>query len=345
MKVIGYDPGFGNSKAALIENGEVKTAHLPSIVGVGSTNIGLLEGFISGSRRRTLPDETSFDGVTYLVGQNVAKYAQPVERMDFQRLSGGPELRALFYTTMHHLLEEEANSDVRVMVGLPVEIMQDRKLALATRRALRKWMVGEHEYTVNDKSANLIITSVEVMPQPAGSYFSWGMDENGEWRKGASTLRDTIAVCDIGFNTADLFVLQSGQIVARYTAGETAGIRRAAEQIISIVHQERGFRLSLHEADAFLHQADPELSTHSGTMNLGPVVDQARKSVTASVLQLTERQWGDARRFRHVLFTGGGSQLLADSLSRAYPHGYVLPNAVVANAAGLAKFGLRRLSK
>ncbi len=345
MKIIGYDPGFGNSKAASLKNGEIFTTHLPSVVGVGSTNIGLLETSLGNKRRRALPDETSFDGVTYLVGQDVAKYAQPVERMDFQRLSDGPELRALFYTTMHHLLKEEASQDVRVMVGLPVEIMQDRQLAIATRRALRKWMVADHEYTVNGETGLLSVTRVEVMPQPAGSYFSWGMDSSGEWNRGASTLRDTIAICDIGFNTADLFVLQSGKIIARYTAGETAGIRRAAEQIISIIRQKAGITLSLHEADAFLHQSNPELSTSTGQMDLGPIVDQARKSVAANVLQLTERQWGNAKRFRHVLFTGGGSQLLADSLSRAYPHGYVLPNAVVANAAGLAKFGLRSLSK
>ena len=80
-------------------------------------------------------------------------------------------------------------------------------------------------------------------------------------------------------------------------------------------------------------------------IDLTPIVDQAKNSVAASVLQFTERQWGNAKRFRHVLFTGGGSQLLANSLARAYPHGYVLPNSVVANATGLAKYGMRPLSK
>lgn len=344
MILIGYDPGFGNSKAAYI-NGTVKTAHLPSVVGVGNTNIGLLDTSIGNNRRRNLPNETKFDGVTYLVGENVAKYGMPVQRMDFFRLSDGPELRALFYTTLHHLLEDEVLEDVRVMVGLPVEVMQNKKLAKATRRALRKWMIGEHCYCVNGKVTPLEITRVEVMPQPAGSYFSWGMDDNGKWSKGADTLRDTIAICDIGFNTVDLFVLESAQIVARYTAGEKAGIRRAAEQVISIIKQNTGVSLSLHEADAFLHQSNPDLSTASGILDLAPIVDQARNRCAASVLQLTERQWGNARKFRHVLFTGGGSQILADSLSRAYPHGYVLPNAVVANATGLAKYGLRALSK
>lgn len=345
MKIVGYDPGFGNSKAAQLVDGTIKTAHLPSVVGVGNTDIGMLDASLGNSRRRSLPDKTSFDGVSYLVGKNVAEYGIPVQRMDFQRLSDGPELRALFYTTMHHLLEEEENDDIRVMVGLPVEIMQDKKMAKATRRALRKWMIGEHFPCVNGQDSQLRITRVEVMPQPAGSYFNWGMNEAGKWSKGTKTLKDMIAICDIGFNTCDLFVLEAGQIVARYTAGRKAGIRRAAEQIISIIRSDSGVSLSLHEADAFLHQANPELSTANGVIDLAPIVDQARQSVAASVLQFTERQWGNARRFRHVLFTGGGAQVLADSLSRAYPHGYVLPDAVVANASGLAKYGLRALVK
>ena len=234
---------------------------------------------------------------------------------------------------------------MRVMVGLPVEVMQERSVAQATRRSLRKWMIGTHHVEVNGQKTELEVARVEVMPQPAGSYFSWGMGDDGKWCKGSSTLRDMIAICDVGFNTLDLFVLERGTIVARYTGGETAGIRRAAEQIINIIRQNYGVTLSLHEADAFLHQSNPELSTAAGVIDLAPLVNQAQKSVAASVLQFTERQWGNAKRFRYVLFTGGGSQILSDSLSRAYPHGYVLPNAVVANATGLAKYGLRPLSK
>ena len=206
-------------------------------------------------------------------------------------------------------------------------------------------MVGSHEYQVNGKSTRLEITRVEVMPQPAGSYFSWGMDNTGKWSKRADTLRDMIAVCDIGFNTLDCFVLERGNIVARYTGGEKAGIRRAAEQIISIINRKYGVALSLHEADAFLHQQKPEFSSADGLIDLAPIVEQAKQSVAANVLQFTERQWGNAKRFRHMLFTGGGSQILSNALSRAYPHGYVLPNPIVANATGLAKYGIRPLSR
>lgn len=342
--IIGYDPGYGNSKAAYL-NGSLQTTHLPSVVGVGHTELGLLDSTLGHRRRRAeMPDETNFDNMTYLVGRNVANYARPVERMDFRRLSAGPELKALFYTTLYHLLGSGEHQDIRVMVGLPVEVMQNRQFARATRRQLRQWMIGHHCYLVNGELNQLAVTRVEVMPQPAGSYFYWGMDEAGKWCKGAETLKDTIAVCDVGFNTIDLFVLKAGQIMARYTNGETLGVRRAAELIIEHIRKHHDISLSLHEADAFLHQKQPELSSANGLIDLTSLVNQARETVAAGVLQFTERQWGNARRFRHILFTGGGAEILRDQLAHAYPHGVVMPNAVTANAAGLAKYALRPLS-
>ncbi len=71
--IIGYDPGFGNSKAALSSD-TWPTAHLPSVVGVGNTELGLLDTTLGNRRRRDeMPDETTFDNVTYLVGRNVKK--------------------------------------------------------------------------------------------------------------------------------------------------------------------------------------------------------------------------------------------------------------------------------
>ena len=154
-----------------------------------------------------------------------------------------------------------------------------------------------------------------------------------------------IAICDIGFNTLDLFVAQAGNAVARYTSGETTGMRRAAELIIETVRKQYGVSLSLHEADALLRQRTPQLSTAEGLIDLTALTQQARETVASSILMFTERQWGNAKQFRHVLFTGGGADALRHVLARHYPHGIVLKDAMTANAAGLAKYGQRALGR
>jgi hypothetical protein len=83
---IGLDPDFGWTKAVCVgmEGGEVVT--VPSMVGVGSADLGLLSvGNLDRRRRPRQPDRVAFDEITCLVGENVACYARPVERMDFLR--------------------------------------------------------------------------------------------------------------------------------------------------------------------------------------------------------------------------------------------------------------------
>jgi hypothetical protein len=268
--------------------------------------------------------------------------------MDFLRLRDGPELRALFYDAFYGLLGEACREQkrrgqhrVNVMVGLPVEVMADREQARATLRALRGWMVTRHKYTVNGHEVTLDVENVKVMAQPAGTFFAWGLNNHGTWVRDRSALRAPVAICDIGFHTLDLFTVEGGEVVARFTGGDTVGMRRSAELIINALRTGHGVDLSLHEADALVRQRHPRLHTAGGEVKLRAQVDQALDTTAAAVVTFVERQWGNGRQFAHLLFTGGGAEALKGTLLRQYPHGVVLPNAVTANALGLARYAAR----
>ncbi len=351
---IGLDPGFGGMKAAFVHPEGAQVATVPSVVGVGETDVGLLSlGNLGRRRRANRPDQVAFADVTYLVGEGVVRYARPVERMDFLRLSDGPELRALFYNVIFRLLDE-ACPDVRprppgrrgkhranVMVGLPVEVMADRQRARATLRALRRWMVGEHTYTVNGHEVRFDINEVRVMAQPAGTFFAWGLNDQGKWTRGKGSLKAPVAICDVGYNTLDLFSVAGGEVVARFTGGDTVGMRRAAELLAGVARDSYGVRLSLHEADALLRQRQPRLYTSQGEIDLRSPVGQALDTTTAAVVTFVERYWGSGHQFAHLLFTGGGAEALRKALLAQYPHGVVLPSPVTANALGLARYAAR----
>lgn len=343
---IGLDPGFGNFKLAMANEEGVQVSIVPSVVGVGETDLGMLSlGNLGRRRRRSIPNHVTAEGVTYLVGNGVARFARPVQRMDFLRLSDGPELRALFYDVVFRLLGEGTHRDVALMVGLPVEVMADREQARATLRALRGWLVGRHHFTVNDESVSLDVSEVRVMAQPAGTFFAWGLDDGGKWTRAKADLKAPVAICDIGFNTLDLFAVQGGEVVARFTGGDTAGIRRAAELLINAVRPQYGVELSLHEADALLRQKRPKLYAAAGEVNLRPLVAQALDITAAGIVTCVERRWGNGKQFTHLLFTGGGSEALRDALLQQYPHGVILTNPVAANAVGLARYAVRVFEK
>ena len=154
---------------------------IPSLVGVGETDLGLLSlGELGRHPRSSLPHTVTFDGATYLVGEGLTRFARPIERMDLQRLGDGSEARALTYTSLGLLLGPGQHT-VSLIVGLPVEVMSDRQAALQTLSTLRLWLKGEHCFEVDHQQISLNIAAINVMAQPAGAFFAWGLDEHGCW--------------------------------------------------------------------------------------------------------------------------------------------------------------------
>ncbi len=337
MLRIGVDPGFGGIKMAAIESaGQQKSVHVPSVVGIGDTDLGLLSLNGASRRKRELPITVAWDGVSYLVGDHVGDYARVVERMDFNRLRDGFELRALLYAALGKLLEG-GDHRAALMVGLPVEVMANKELAKETRTALRGWLVGAHVFRVDGIETRLQVEQLQVLAQPAGAYFAWGFDNHGRPTRSAEDLQDPAAICDIGFNTLDLFAVEDGQVKAKFTGGDVVGMRRAADTLARMVKKQYGVALSLHEADALLRQTKPLLATADGRKDLSEAADAALNSTTGEILAFLSNRWGNGRQFRRLIFTGGGAEAIHAALVREYPHGVILENPVQANALGLAR--------
>jgi hypothetical protein len=340
-QIVGLDLGFGNFKAATSSH----VVAIPSVVGVGETDLGLLSAGLALGHAQThlkQPDTVAWDGVKYLVGERVSEFARPIERMDFQRLADGPELRALCYAAFARLLGPGSHQ-LALMVGLPVEVMASETLGPETLRRLRGWLQGHHEFQVNGQPIWLEMTAIKAMAQPAGAFFAWGLNEVGEWVRPAVDLEVPVAICDIGYNTIDNFVVSNGKVVARYTGGDTQGMRRAAEVLIESVKGRYGRALSLHEADTYLRNPRPYLPVPGGPVDLTPLTHQALDTMIGGALALLERHWGQGREFAHLLFAGGGPahERVRQALLSQYPHGVILPQPVTANAIGLARYGRR----
>ena len=228
-----------------------------------------------------------------------------------------------------------------IMVGFPVQVMQDKALTRRILLPLRKWLLGQHQFTVDGREVKIYIEDIKAIAQPVGTYFNWGLDRSGKWVRPKTDLNVPVAVCDNGFNTLDLFAVEQGRVFGKYSGGEKAGIRRAAETLMREVKAKHGVELSRHKADQYLREKDPILSCWTGDEKLAPLTAQALESASAQVGDILETSWGNGKQFRYLLFTGGGSALLKEHLLKRYPHGIFLPDPVLANAHGLARYGKR----
>jgi len=124
LDFVGWDPGYGANKFARVYNGELVTYVLTSAVGEAnrSKKDGLtLGGVVRSQRAGRRPFHVTVSDVEFLVGPHVSHYTEPIERMDFNRFTDSPELRATFYAGIYHIINGGVHR-VALAVALPVEV-------------------------------------------------------------------------------------------------------------------------------------------------------------------------------------------------------------------------------
>ena len=328
-----------NAKTEVIKESSVM---VPSQIGFGTTEIGMLSrGFLK-SPRTNLPYKVTVNDREYLAGPNVEMYATPLQRMDFARLGDSAEQQALTYAALGLALGSGEHPAAKIVVGFPVEVMRDESKAKEVLRALRSWMIGTHRFQINDKHYGITIDKVTVIAQPLGGFYCWAISKEGKFRVPQSEVQGKILVVDIGFNTLDLYALKNMELEPKYTTGDTAGVRRAAELLMQHIQREFDVRISRTEANALLLSDNPIFETAGRGIDLTPVINQVLDASATQITDICETTVGNGKQFSRVLFTGGGSELLRKQMLNHFPFALVLPNAVMANASGCAYAGRLR---
>ena len=138
--LAGLDPGFNAIKIAQVQGNDILTYVLPSSVAEpnrGNKDGLTLAGVVRPQRASRHPFRVVFDRTEYLVGPNVSDFAEPIDRMDFDRFKDSPELRATFYAALYRILNGGAHQ-VALALALPVEVVQDKAEAFQVERAMRQ---------------------------------------------------------------------------------------------------------------------------------------------------------------------------------------------------------------
>lgn len=349
FEIIAIDPGFHGYKIAWIgADGQVRTALVPSVVGIGQitdlSHLGL------GRRKpKDLPMTVNFQPansapVSYLVGAGVHHYAEPMADLDYQRLSDSLASRSLTYAALGQSLNGQPTV-TRLMFGYPVEVTADKDKFKETLRGQRAWLQGRHTFNVDGREVNTEVEQVKAVAQPVGSYFDWGLDVTGEWIQAEASLEMPIAVLDIGFNTIDLFAVQGGQIVNRYTGGNNLGMHRVARAVARHVYEQHGVRWGLHQADEmvkeFIARKQASFYCADGEVDLSGIIQQALEQNFTAINEFVSDRWQNGRQFYRLLVTGGGAEALREQFLRRYPAAYIPAEPVFANARGLLKWAAR----
>ena len=321
--VLGLDLGMGAIKL----NGPHGGLQVLSQIALGSAQ--KVQAMLGLSNKRAPLEITTAAGRFY-VGDGAHDWGRPIENLDYDRLTGSPEIMAMFFAAMTRYQQTygRLTAAATVMVGLPLETMMGDE-AQTNADAVRKWLRGHHEWTADGEQYALEVDDARCTSQPAAAFFDAILDADGKPIAGRKVFATAeVGVISIGFNTIELLVVRDKAPVQRFTAGSTVGVRRLLELVNKERHYSRG------ELDVLLR---------AGKLD----VREAMPIWSREVFGQIEAQWGRMfRRFAGVIVVGGGSILLHDVLLAKFNGKAIFPDdPVLSIARGLYKFALVRRGK
>lgn len=319
---IGEDLGMGANKLWGAAGGQQTVSQVASN---GNSAISGMLGLKA--KRRPLHITSAFG--SFYVGEGAHEHGRPVENLEFDRLTGAPEMRALFYGALVNYQNEYGEFDrpVSLMAGLPLQMMTGAN-AKSYQQAVTGWLKGTHEFEADGKPVKIEIAKVRLTSQPVGALFDYALDEEGNFRPGGTdAMFDEVGIISIGFNTLELLVVKEQSAVERFTLGNTVGVRR----LLELINRERLFSLG---------ELDEKLRAGRRLAEVKAALPIWAREVNGEI----EKCWGAShRRFLKVLIVGGGALLLKDALTAQFgAKAWTAENPVLSIARGLYKLSVMK---
>lgn len=320
---LGFDMGMGALKLWS------KPGGLQLVSQVASNGHGHLSDGILGLKSRKRPMMVSGDFGSFYVGDAAHEHGRPVENLDFDRLTGAPEMRVLLYAALARYQDEHGPFDgpLHLMVGLPLQMMMGES-AREFQKGVKTWLKGSHDFTVDGMSHHIDVEDVRQTSQAVGALFDYVLDDKGQiLGDRGSVMLDEVGVISVGFNTLELLVVKERGAVERFTRGNTLGVRR----LLELMNREGLY--SLGELDSMVRSG-----------GLRSEMKLALPIWSREVNGEIEKVWGVShRRFAKVLITGGGALLLKETLTLQFNHKAWVPNdPVLSIARGLWKLSVMK---
>jgi len=314
MDVIALDIGRSTVKIAVPE----KQLILPTAV-IPAVDAGRLE--VGDSAEEAKRDTVELDGKLYFIGETAKKQAKTREPEGlFKDWIETQEHKAILKGAYLRAIRECGAKETMVMLGLPSDHFYDQKDRLAEVAAM---------------TLQLPLSQIKVVPQAFGAYMALMLDKNAAAAKGRSPGGESWGVIDIGFYTTDFGILDRGSWLT-FASESVSGTHKAGEHLTKLA---AAYDIRRGEADDVLRA---QSTRHNGkVVDLSKECELACDTLADEILRTAKGVFGDRLpRFDGILVAGGGAEVVFQSIKKHLPHAETIPNARLAIAEGMRRYGL-----
>jgi plasmid segregation protein ParM len=302
-----YGLDLGNGDIKVVSNISNTPMVIPSIIGKLSdyTSVEL------GSNDKIGNLSIMKDKEEYAVGKMALKNStiRNHDVTDDKYLSDSTKLLA---HTALSLTSESAFTIGGVVIGLPIHKMNIAKKVAKEYKGqkfgVRLGFFGEYE----EKIKIVGLEEAIVVAQPHGTLFNLILDNEGQLEN-KDLAKSGVAIFDIGYKTNDGIVFKNLDPVGRLTIHSKNGMHVAYEEIRAKINKSfNGLEIQVYEVSEIIRTGAIQ------GRNIKDIINESLYNLAYNIIIEIKTRWEDAWEVEHIVFTGGGSQLLQPYLVQAF---------------------------
>ena len=271
------------------------------------------------------------DDKTYYVGEKAleTRNARLCTRPD---KTNSAHDKAEYYAALGHLYEKTGETDFTIVTGLPV-------FEFHLKDTLAKNMKGTKtfKFGADKKEIEVNVKSVHVIPQSAGAYFAYILDDTGKIIPERATC--LTMVIDIGYRTTDIIMMKDGVYISQDSFSIEMGMKDIHKELIRIIHATHGMLASHKEINEICEEQS--ININGTSVDISDLVQQAAEPVALAIIEGIRVEIPDVRKIDKVLACGGTMELIFENFLQEYEgHIEKMANCEYSNAEGYYKYGL-----
>lgn len=327
--ILGLDLGFRQNKSVSLSG----TFIFPSLIG----NPSAFElDQLRPSQNATDDLVIKANGATYYVGSKALETDNARLCTEADKTNSDNDKMAFLAALGLHVNANRCE-DYIVVTGLPVEDLKNPGL----KEQIIKNLKGTHDFYFGKKEAHVRarVHDVLVIPQSAGAYFDYILDNNGSpVRERLSSIKGHVIVIDVGYKTTDIITMVNGSFVSKMSCTIEKGMRDIHKELARLIFMKFGRKFNLSELDDVCRKRS--FHDKGRVEDISNLILTAEKPIAEVIINETNALLGDTRKADKVLGCGGTMNILSPYFEPFYK-GYfeVLPDAEFGNASGYYKFG------
>ncbi len=334
---IGLDIGYGVVKAVTAD----AVVTFPSVCG-HARNIKFQADEIAA---RHPGDQVRDDFGTWFVGDLALTQLPPGELLRLRgRTADESTLGNVFRVRMTKaalgkLLPELRNGEVahiRLCTGLPVDHMPDAP-------ELKAALCGKHVVRTDTAHFVASVAEVMVMPQPYGTIYAQTLTELGVVNPAHTYMRT--GVVDVGTYTVDLALDDDGEFVDAESGSVEGGVSSVLDRIAAMLEREHRQKIPPKLVESVLRTG--LFRAKGEVIDYRDVVLEALEPLRSATLNLMNEKWKTGTTLDVIYLSGGGAELVHETITAAYSQVQLVAKAQLANARGYlnyANFAAQRRS-